>query len=269
MHTETTTPTTIDPTRRYLCRHVFTDGHRCGSPSLRGQDLCYYHTRTRREGACAGRTGTFTLARIDDRPAVQIALYDVLSRLAGGDIDYKRGSILLYGLQIASSNLGRNPQPIADQPPQVEEITSDHHLGDLAPITEIPEPEPAANPVSTPQETAILSPAAAIPSPDAAIVPSDAVILSAAKDPCISPEAPQTTPLNHNPVMPTLSETQAWPDTPENIADRAAIAAEFHEAMEAARRTLAHRAQQTRTIPNQQLPIRPSPGSTSSPATAQ
>jgi hypothetical protein len=209
MHTETTTPTTIDPTRRYLCRHVFTDGHRCGSPSLRGQDLCYYHTRTRREGACAGRTGTFTLARIDDRPAVQIALYDVLSRLAGGDIDYKRGSILLYGLQIASSNLGRNPQPIADQPPQVEEITSDHHLGDLAPIAEIPEPEPAANPVSTPQETAILSPAAAIPSPDAAIVPSDAVILSAAKDPCISPEAPQTTPLNHNPVMPTPATAEA------------------------------------------------------------
>jgi hypothetical protein len=238
MHTETASAqtATIDPTRRYLCRHVFTDGHRCGSPSLRGQDLCYYHTRTRREGACAGRTGTFTLARIDDRPAVQIALYDVLSRLAGGDIDYKRGSILLYGLQIASSNLGRNPQPVANQPPQVEEITSDYHLGDLAPITEIPEPVPepaaAAGPVSTPQEPAILSPAAvilspdtAIPSPGANIVPSEAVILSAAKDPCISPATPPNPPFNHKALIPPQSTAEADQPGQEASPTPSAIAA--------------------------------------------
>src|ERR1700679_838761 len=77
----------IDPKRRYLCRHVFTDGHRCGSPSLRGKDLCYYHVRSRREAPCATRGGTFIMSRIEDRPSVQLALYDVLSRVAAGDIE--------------------------------------------------------------------------------------------------------------------------------------------------------------------------------------
>jgi hypothetical protein len=226
MQTETaSTPPAIDPKRRYLCRHVFTDGHRCGSPSLRGQDLCYYHTRTRREGPCAGRTGTFVLARIDDRPAVQIALYDVLSRLAGGDIDYKRGSILLYGLQIASSNLSRNPQPAAaDQPPQVEEITSDYHLGDLAPITEIPEPESTAAaeaqptnaaPAPSSAETVALPPveepntmgaphlATEMRDPTSSADPKTAalpvtVILSEGDEPRISSALPQSQTVAHN-----------------------------------------------------------------------
>ncbi len=34
--------------KRYQCRHIFTDGHRCGSPCLRHEDFCYYHHTTRR-----------------------------------------------------------------------------------------------------------------------------------------------------------------------------------------------------------------------------
>jgi hypothetical protein len=118
--------TSIDPKRRYLCRHVHTHGHRCGSPALRGQNFCYYHNRTRREFPLAGRIGIFALQRIDDRAAIQIALYDVLSRVSAGDIDIKRAGILLYGLQIASSNLPRQEKPAAEPNAPVEEIISDY-----------------------------------------------------------------------------------------------------------------------------------------------
>lgn len=138
---EPTQPVT-DPKRRYLCRHVFTEGHRCGSPALRGQSLCYYHGRSRREAGISGNTHCFSMPRIDDRATIQLAIYEVLSRVAGGDIEYKRGSTLLYGLQIASANLPR-PQLKAEQPPQVEEVTTDCHLGDLAPIAEILDPAEA------------------------------------------------------------------------------------------------------------------------------
>jgi hypothetical protein len=165
MHTQTSASTgnaAVNPKRRYLCRHVFTDGHRCGSPALRAEPLCYYHTRSRREAPCASRTGTFVMQRIDDRASIQLALFDVLSRLASGDIEYKRGSMLLYGLQIASSNLGRHNHPIAQQPPQVEEITSDYELGDLAPVAEYLEStaelaDPAQLPI---QEEATIAPPA-------------------------------------------------------------------------------------------------------------
>ena len=188
----------IDPKRRYLCRHIFTDGHRCGSPSLRGRDLCYYHVRARRDAPCATRGGTFVMSRIEDRPSVQLAIYDVLSRVASGDIEYRRGSVLLYGLQIASSNLARQEKLLADRPQQVEEVTSDYDLGDLAPIVEITdanatataETAPDASAVSdasTVTNTATMSDEAA---PATAAAPHEAVILNGVKDPCISPAAP-------------------------------------------------------------------------------
>jgi|SRR6185437_2949642 len=135
-------PETIDSRRRYLCRHIFTEGHRCGSPALRGHDFCYYHRAARQQGPLAGRIGIFTMPRIDDRAAIQIALYDILSRVTAGDIDIKQAGTLLYGLQIASSNLPRASSPETNQPhlhqPLVEEITHDYHLGDLAPVAELP-----------------------------------------------------------------------------------------------------------------------------------
>jgi hypothetical protein len=30
------------------CHHIFPDGHRCGSPHLRRETLCYFHHPTRR-----------------------------------------------------------------------------------------------------------------------------------------------------------------------------------------------------------------------------
>ena len=34
---------TPDTEARHQCRHIFTDGHRCGSVSLRNEAFCYYH----------------------------------------------------------------------------------------------------------------------------------------------------------------------------------------------------------------------------------
>jgi len=198
MYTNTPTATTANPNRRYLCRHIFTDGHRCGSPSLGGQDLCYYHTRTRHEGASAGRSGTFPMSHIDDRAAVQIALYDVLSRVAGGDIDVKRGSVLLYGLQIASSNLGR-PQPVAEQPPQVEQVIHDYDLGDLAPITEILKSPSGAVILSEEHrdeseawpERSLSDPDTFHPTPDPGAILQTQAIALPVSDPQIPPQAPK------------------------------------------------------------------------------
>ena len=143
MHNDTD-QTITDPTRRFRCRHVFTDGHRCGSPSLRTQDFCYYHHVSRREPSLAPGHGMFLMPRIDDRAAIQIALYDILARITLRDIELKTAGMLLYGLQIASSNIAQqeksarfatpNPEPLVD------EVTSNLLMGDLAPIAEYTDP---------------------------------------------------------------------------------------------------------------------------------
>jgi len=148
---------TIDPgPRRYQCCHIFTEGRRCGSPSLRGEQFCYYHHTTRRPIRNPGEprtpTSGFDLPLPEDRGAVQRAIGEVLQRVASREVDHKTAALLLYGLQIASHNLPRfaAPKPSESQSGDapVEEVVSDPRYGILAPCVEIAEPTGPAQPVS-------------------------------------------------------------------------------------------------------------------------
>jgi hypothetical protein len=143
MHTaseQNQAPQTETP-KRYQCRHIFTDGHRCGSPCLRGEDLCYYHHTTRRPAqnprTRRSRRTTFELPLPEDRSAIQHSIGQVLQRIAANDIDPRRAGLLLYGLQIASLNLPRQQPATKSEPQTVEEITTDPELGLLAPPAEV------------------------------------------------------------------------------------------------------------------------------------
>jgi hypothetical protein len=120
----------------FPCRHIFVDGRRCGSPALREQHFCYYHyahrtpvlANVRRRQPKSG----FELTRLDgldNATAIQLALSEVLGRVAENTIDTKRGWLLMYGLQIASHNLRRS-RP--DEDPLPEAIVEDAVHGQLA-----------------------------------------------------------------------------------------------------------------------------------------
>ncbi|MCU1224935.1 MAG: hypothetical protein JWQ42_3028 [Edaphobacter sp.] len=108
--------TSNETPKRYQCRHIFTDGHRCGSVCLRREEFCYYHHTTRRPAANPrqrrGRHSAFDLPLPDsnDRSAIQLAIGEVLQRIASNDIDPRRAGLLLYGLQIASLNLPKSQE---------------------------------------------------------------------------------------------------------------------------------------------------------------
>ena len=134
-----------DPSKRYRCRHIFIDGHRCGSPSLRGEHLCYYHHTTRgfADERRHRRTWTeFELPPLEDRSSVLAAITEVLQRIAGGNIPSKEAGLLLYGLQIASNNLPSTDEVKAKSksgfdPQPVEQVMINPHYGDLAPVAEM------------------------------------------------------------------------------------------------------------------------------------
>jgi hypothetical protein len=162
---EATTEATQDPSKRYRCRHIFTDGHRCGSPSLRGEHFCYYHHTTRgfADERRERRSWTeFELPPLEDRSSVLAAITEVLQRIACDNLPVKQAGLLLYGLQIASLNLpetgeAKSKSKSDDQPP-VEEVITNPRYGDLAPIAEIVEDaKPAiASPQISDLEPAIL-----------------------------------------------------------------------------------------------------------------
>lgn len=142
--TDQTTVTSV----RQQCRHIFTDGHRCGSPCLRREDFCYYHHTSRKPAPRRPRESPgFNIAPPEDRAAIQLTIGEVLARIASEQLDPRRAGLLLYGLQIASGNLPR--QAASRTPPEpgtvVEDITEDPELGLLAPPAEFRKADRALN----------------------------------------------------------------------------------------------------------------------------
>ncbi len=163
---------------RLQCRHILASGARCGSPALRDEAFCYYHHSTRKpipRSEIADRKAhqaSFELPSPEDGLALQVGIGEVLRRIAANEIDRRRAGLLLYGLQIASSNLHRlNAQQAQQRALQqaanpatgeqtsivseitediVEEIVHDPIHGDLAPEAELPRPEDIAG--RTPQQ---------------------------------------------------------------------------------------------------------------------
>jgi len=94
---------------RMQCRHVLLSGLRCGSPALQKEYFCYYHHSTRKpvENLRERRAhqSTFVLPALEDRTSIQLALGEILARIADHTLDTKRAGLLLQTLQVAKSNL--------------------------------------------------------------------------------------------------------------------------------------------------------------------
>src|ERR1700750_1252683 len=84
----------------YECQHVRPSGKKCAAIAIRGHRFCYFHLQSRRgrpavtpaaavaNGATAPAPDatTITLPMLEDRPAVQIVLTDVLRALAANQL---------------------------------------------------------------------------------------------------------------------------------------------------------------------------------------
>ena len=121
-----------------ICRHIKTNGLRCGSPALTGEIFCYFHkglhirhrpkpaadivpitlhpTRTDDRGGQLNpliaeyftpQPEALDLPPLEDRESIQVAISTLVTALAANRINPKRASTLLYGLQVASSNCNR------------------------------------------------------------------------------------------------------------------------------------------------------------------
>ena len=102
------------------CRHIKVSGIQCGSPALRSKNFCFYHEHHRpisaecyEEGKYS--TGEIVLPALKMRTPSSPSFARPCRLLLQKRIERKTASLLLYALQIASSNLKRmeleKPQP--------------------------------------------------------------------------------------------------------------------------------------------------------------
>ncbi len=93
------------------CRHVKTNGTQCGSPALKGKELCYYHEQNRPVPAelyLDGERysdGQIMLPPFEDAHSIQTVIRQVVQLMLTRRIERKDAGLLLYALQIACGNL--------------------------------------------------------------------------------------------------------------------------------------------------------------------
>ncbi len=109
------------------CRHIKASGTQCGSPALRSQRFCFYHQNNRPLGIGMYSKETdsfseaFELPVFEDAHSIQAVLRQVSKMILINQIELKPAALLLYALQIASSNLKR----LELEKPQPEQVVTD------------------------------------------------------------------------------------------------------------------------------------------------
>ncbi len=100
-----------------LCRHIKTNGVQCKSPALDQSAYCFFHSRLHQRHTGFRYTPAtrgylipgqhIELTPLEDCESVQVALSVVINALATGQLETRRATALLYGLQLASINSAR------------------------------------------------------------------------------------------------------------------------------------------------------------------
>jgi hypothetical protein len=93
------------------CRHVKTNGTQCGSPALKGKELCFYHDQNQPRAVELYVDGqryfdaSIIMPVFEDAHSIQTVIRQVVQLMLTRRIDRKDAGLLLYALQIASGNL--------------------------------------------------------------------------------------------------------------------------------------------------------------------
>jgi hypothetical protein len=126
------------------CQYIKVTGTQCGSPAMRRNRFCFFHKRWHEQRVILGAPGStprkgrskpaLDLPVLEDANAVQVALMQVMRLLLSGQIEHKTASLLLYGLQTASSNL----RQVTFDPVIKEKVVIDPRSVDETPLGENP-----------------------------------------------------------------------------------------------------------------------------------
>ena len=84
------------------CMYVKPDGVRCGSPRMKGGELCYTHQRMDR-----ARSLRVRMPPLEDPNSIQVAIMEVSRALLDHQITSKDAGLLFYGLKIAARNIDK------------------------------------------------------------------------------------------------------------------------------------------------------------------
>src|SRR5271170_2716184 len=87
------------------CTHIKVTGQQCGSPALRGEFFCYFHTRVIKGVQQRVDMQLHPIALLEDPEAIQLSIMHVVDGLLKGTLELARARLILQALRIAARNV--------------------------------------------------------------------------------------------------------------------------------------------------------------------
>jgi hypothetical protein len=86
------------------CTHIKVTGQQCGSPALRGEFFCYFHTRVIKGVQQRVDMRLDSMALLEDCESIQLSIMHVVDGLIKGTLDATRARLIIQALRIAARN---------------------------------------------------------------------------------------------------------------------------------------------------------------------
>jgi hypothetical protein len=86
------------------CTHIKVTGQRCGSPALRREFFCYFHTRVIKGVQQRVDMQLHSIALLEDCESIQLSIMHVVDGLIKGTLDPTRARLIIQALRIAARN---------------------------------------------------------------------------------------------------------------------------------------------------------------------
>ena len=86
------------------CTHIKVAGQQCGSPALRGEFFCYFHTRVIKGVQQRVDMRLHSMALLEDCEAIQLSIMHVVDGLVKGTLEPIRARLIIQALRIAARN---------------------------------------------------------------------------------------------------------------------------------------------------------------------
>src|SRR5579864_411704 len=86
------------------CTHIKVTGKPCGSPALRGEFFCYFHTRVIKGVQQRVDMRLDSMALLEDCESIQLSIMHVVDGLVKGTLDPTRARLIIQALRIAARN---------------------------------------------------------------------------------------------------------------------------------------------------------------------
>jgi hypothetical protein len=140
-----------------ICTQRKSDGDPCQSRALRGESVCHFHKvmGTPKINIDNGPSGHAYLPVFEDAVSIQSAISDVCEMMLHRRIETKEASILLYAMQVASTNIahmnGDKSQRKHQQKSQKKGGQNNNTEPSAAPSTEAPGANDASTGSSEPE----------------------------------------------------------------------------------------------------------------------